>query len=75
VKVEIEAPDGRILARVINLAARLGCTVVRCELEQGESAARITAAFGGDDAQLRRLGGQLSRLISDERAEARFCAT
>ena len=74
-KVVIDAPDGRILARVINLAARIGCTVQSCELAQEPEGARIVAQFAGDDQQLRRLGGQLSRLISDERAQARFCAT
>jgi hypothetical protein len=73
VKVEIEAEDGRVLARVINLAARIGCVVERCEMAQDEDGARITASFSGDDQQLRRLGGQLSRMLSDERAQARFC--
>ena len=72
-KVEIEAEDGRILARVINLAARIGCTVERCEMAQDEDGARIVAEFTGDDLMLRRLGGQLSRMLSDERAQARFC--
>lgn len=72
-KVEIEAGDGRVLARVINLAARIGCTVERCEMAQDEDGARITASFSGDQQQLRRLSGQLSRMLSDERAEARFC--
>jgi hypothetical protein len=71
-KVEIEAPEGRVLARVINLAARIGCVVRRCEMEQQEDAARIVASFEGDDQQLRRLGGQLSRMLADERARARF---
>ena len=71
--VEIEAADGRVLARVINLAARIGCTVQHCELQQDAERARITASFAGDDQQLRRLGGQLSRMLSDERAYARFC--
>ena len=72
-KVEIEAEDGRVLARVINLAARIGCTVERCEMAQNEDGARIVASFAGDDQQLRRLGGQLSRMLADERAQARFC--
>jgi hypothetical protein len=75
VKIEIETEDGRILARIINLASRLGCKLLACELAQGEERATITASFSGDDHQLRRLGGQLSRLISDERAQARFCTT
>jgi hypothetical protein len=74
-KIEIEAPDGRILARVLNLASRLGCTVLHAELAQADDGAKIVASFRGDDHQLRRLGGQLSRLVSDERVPARFCTT
>jgi hypothetical protein len=73
VKVEIDAADGRVLARVINLAARIGCMVERCEMDQDEDGARIVAEFRGDDQQLRRLGGQLTRMLDDERAHARFC--
>jgi hypothetical protein len=73
-KVEIEADDGRVLARVINLAARIGCTVSSCEMNQDDDGARIVASFEGDQLQLRRLSGQLSRLLSDERATARFCS-
>ncbi|MGH7662473.1 MAG: hypothetical protein ACRENA_16335 [Vulcanimicrobiaceae bacterium] len=72
-KVEIDATDGRVLARVINLAARIGCMVERCEMAQNEDGARIVAEFSGDQQQLRRLGGQLSRMLDDERAHARFC--
>ena len=72
-RVEIDAADGRVLARVINLAARIGCMVERCEMAQDEDGARIVAEFRGDDLQLRRLGGQLSRMLDDERAHARFC--
>lgn len=71
-RVRIEAQDGRILARVINLAARLGCTVQTAELAQEPDCARIEASFSGDAEQLRRLGGQLARMVSDEQARAQF---
>jgi len=71
--VEINAADGRVLARVINLAARIGCMVERCEMNQDEDGARIVASFRGNDQQLRRLGGQLARMLDDERVHARFC--
>ena len=71
--VRIAASDGRILARVINLAARLGCEVTRCQMAPGaQGGAEVTASFSGDELQLRRLGGQLARLVGDERATAEF---
>jgi hypothetical protein len=73
VTVRIDAQDGRILARVINLAARLGCAVTQCEMSPAaEGGSRIVASFSGEDLQLRRLGGQLARLAGDESATAEF---
>jgi len=73
VRVTIGAEDGRILARVINLASRLGCSVTHCELGPAAGGgATITASFSGDDLQLQRLSGQLARLAGDESATAEF---
>ena len=70
--VRIAAADSRILARVVNLASRLGCAVTACELSTAGGGARITASFSGDELQLQRLGGQLARLAGDESATAEF---
>lgn len=67
-KVSINAPDGRILARIINLASRVGCTVQSCALAQEAQGAKIEASFSGSDHQLKLFGGQLTRMLGDEQA-------
>jgi hypothetical protein len=63
----VTANDGRILARIIHLAHRFGCTYTSVASEQLGAAYRMEFAFAGPGDALRRLDAQITKLLDDDR--------
>jgi hypothetical protein len=63
----VAARDGRLLARIINLAHRFGCTYTRVASERSGNAYRLELAFAGPGEALRRLDNQITKLLDDDR--------
>lgn len=59
--------DGRLLARIINLAHRFGCTYTRVASEQRGAGYRMELAFAGPRESLRRLDAQITKLLDDDK--------
>ena len=59
--------DGRLLARIINLAHRFGCTYTRVAAQQNGDAYAATIELHGPRDALRRLDLQLTKLLSDDK--------
>jgi hypothetical protein len=63
----ITANDGRMLARIIHLAHRFGCTYTKVASERNGSAYQMQFAFAGPADALRRLDAQITKLLDDDR--------
>lgn len=63
----VTANDGRLLARIIHLAHRFGCTYSRVSAERSGDAYRMEFAFAGPGDALRRLDAQITKLVEDDR--------
>ncbi len=65
-KRQLRMNDGRLLARIINLAHRFGCgyTHVRAQAD-GQSYA-LTIELNGPEDSLRRLWLQLDKIVADD---------
>lgn len=62
-----EAIDSRLLARVIHLAHRFGCTYTRAEAQQRDGAYRVQLHFTGPGDALARLSKQIDKLITEDK--------
>jgi hypothetical protein len=65
----ITANDGRMLARIIHLAHRFGCTYTKVAAEQNGAVYRMELAFAGPGEALRRLDAQITKLLDDDNGE------
>jgi len=63
----VTATDGRLLARIIHLAHRFGCTYTSVASQRAGAAYRIEFAFAGPGDALRRLDAQITKLLDDDR--------
>jgi hypothetical protein len=63
----VTANDGRILARIIHLAHRFGCTYTSVAAENIGAEYRMAFAFAGPGDALRRLDAQITKLLDDDR--------
>ena len=63
----ITANDGRILARIIHLVHRFGCTYTRIAAQQTGKVYEIQYAFAGPSDALRRLDAQITKLLNDDK--------
>ncbi|HTX56869.1 MAG TPA: hypothetical protein VMD47_07175 [Candidatus Acidoferrales bacterium] len=63
----VTAYDGRLLARIIHLAHRFGCTYTRAASERTGVAYRMEFAFAGPSDALRRLDAQITKLLDDDK--------
>jgi hypothetical protein len=63
----VTANDGRILARIIHLAHRYGCTYTSVAAENVGAGYRMAFAFAGPSDALRRLDAQITKLLDDDR--------
>ncbi len=63
----VTANDGRILARIIHLAHRFGCTYTSVAAENVGTEYRMQFAFAGPGDALRRLDSQITKLLNDDR--------
>ena len=59
--------DGRLLARIINLAHRFGCTYTRVASERQGVAFHMEMAFAGPSDAVRRLDAQITKLLDDNK--------
>ena len=64
--VSLSMNDGRLLARVIQLAHRFGCTYTTVQATQHGTAYRANLAFDGPEEALRRLEAQITKLLNDD---------
>lgn len=58
--------DSRPLARIVNLASRVGVEVARLLFEPAASGYRLELEVCGEAAGVKRFGAQLARLAADE---------
>jgi hypothetical protein len=63
----VTANDGRLLARIIHLAHRFGCTYTRVAARHTGAAYQLEFAFAGPSDALRRLDAQITKLLDDDR--------
>ncbi len=63
----VTANDGRILARIIHLAHRFGCSYTSVASEHTGAQYRMEFAFAGPGDALRRLDAQITKLLDDDR--------
>jgi len=63
----VTASDGRLLARIIHLAHRFGCTYTRVAAEAHGATYRMEFAFAGPGDALRRLDAHITKLLDDDR--------
>jgi hypothetical protein len=63
------ANDGRMLARIIHLAHRFGCTYTKVAAERSGAAYRMELALAGPPDALRRLDAQITKLLDDDNRE------
>ncbi|HUA08666.1 MAG TPA: hypothetical protein VMA98_05275 [Candidatus Acidoferrales bacterium] len=63
----VTANDGRMLARIIHLAHRFGCTYTRVAAEHRGATYCMELAFAGPGDALRRLDAQITKLLADDR--------
>jgi hypothetical protein len=63
----VTANDGRMLARIIHLAHRFGCTYTRAAAQHTGVAYHMEFAFAGPSDALRRLDVQITKLLDDDR--------
>jgi hypothetical protein len=63
----VTANDGRILARIIHLAHRFGCSYTSVASEHIGAQYRMKFAFAGSGDALRRLDAQITKLLDDDR--------
>jgi hypothetical protein len=62
-----DASDSRMLARVIHLAHRFGCTYTRVEAEQQGDSYRVQLHFAGPGNALARLSKQIDKLTNEDK--------
>ncbi len=65
----VTASDGRMLARIIHLAHRFGCTYTKVAAERTGVAYRLEVAFAGPGDALRRLDAHITKLLDDDNRE------
>lgn len=63
----VTANDGRLLARIIHLAHRFGCTYTKAASVRRDGGYAMEFAFTGDVDALRRLDAQITKLLDDDR--------
>jgi hypothetical protein len=63
----VTANDGRLLARIIHLAHRFGCTYESVASKRTGNAYRMEFAFAGPGDALRRLDAHITKLLDDDR--------
>jgi predicted short-subunit dehydrogenase-like oxidoreductase (DUF2520 family) len=63
----VTATDGRMLARIIHLAHRFGCTYTKVASERNGAAYHMELAFAGPGDALRRLDAHITKLLDDDR--------
>jgi len=63
----VTANDGRLLARIIHLAHRFGCTYTKIAAEHTGAVYRLEFAFAGPGESLRRLDAYITKLLDDDR--------
>ena len=61
----IDTSDGRLLARIINLAHRFGCSYTRVSAQRDGNRYAATIELSGPADALRRLDLQVRKLTSD----------
>ena len=59
--------DARLLARIVHLAHRFGCTYDYAASEKMGAAYRLQFAFAGEKDALRRLDVQITKLLDEEK--------
>lgn len=62
-----DANDGRLLARVIHLAHRFGCSYTRAEAQQHGDSYRVQMHFTGPGDALARLSKQIDKLTTEDK--------
>ena len=62
-----ESTDGRLLARMIHLAHRFGCTYAKVEAEAHDGMYSVRFHFTGPDDALGRLSKQIDKLNHEDR--------
>jgi len=68
VKTAFTMRDGRVLARIIHLAHRFGCSYTRLDAQRNgaDSGYEATIELHGPEDALRRLKVQVNKLINDD---------
>jgi hypothetical protein len=59
--------DGRLLARIINLAHRFGCSYSSVRARASDGRFRAAIELHGPEDALRRLQRQVNKLINDDK--------
>ncbi|MGZ3497210.1 MAG: hypothetical protein ACXWNK_14890 [Vulcanimicrobiaceae bacterium] len=62
-----DSTDSRLLARVIHLAHRFGCTYTRAEAQQDGGSYRVQLHFTGPGDALVRLSKQIDKLTTQDK--------
>jgi hypothetical protein len=67
--IEETVNDPRLVARIVNLAERCGCRYLSIAAQAGDdTATHLRFEFAGESEALRRLEGQIARLVAIDRA-------
>ena len=69
-RVELTTQDSRLVARLLNLAHRFGCSYSECSTSRNDVAYTAAIEFTGPPDALRRLRGQVTKLITDDKEYA-----
>jgi hypothetical protein len=64
VKTAFTMYDARLLARIIHLAHRFGCTYTRIEAQASSGVYTATIELDGPSVPLRRLSAQIQKLLT-----------
>ena len=65
-KTAIQMSDGRLLARIINLAHRFGCGYTHVQAQADGDKYAVTIDLDGPADSLRRLKLQLDKIVADD---------
>jgi len=66
-KADVKMRDGRLLARIINLAHRFGCSYTHVDAKAQSDGYIATIQLKGNPDALRRLSLQLNKLLADDK--------
>lgn len=65
--IAVEVREGRLVARIINLAHRFGCSYENLNADRRDGVFVATIALTGPADALRRLQPQITKLLEDEK--------